>query len=299
MRRLALILTLLATPALAEAPRVVADIPPVHSLVAQVMEGVGDPALLLDGTASPHGGSLRPSQARALAKADLVIWVGDALTPWLGKGIRGESLPLLEAGGTNRLPFRESGDEGHDEGDAEGHDHDHAHHGKTDPHAWLDPENARVWLGIISDALATLDPANAATYAANAVSAQGRMVALKGRLAARLSPFGTRRFAVAHDAFHYFEDRFDLEAIAALSAADGDRPGPSRMRAMRTALQEGGVVCLFAEPGGTMPERLTTGTDVRIARLDPLGAAMEPGIALYGALLEDMAETIEACLDQT
>jgi len=288
MRRLAFALMLFATPALADAPRVVADIPPVHSLVAQVMDGVGDPALLLDGTASPHGGSLRPSQARALAKADLVVWIGPALTPWLDKAVRGESLVLLDAEGATLLPFREDHD--HD------HDHGHGHDGAIDPHAWLDPENARLWLGTIADALARLDPPNAAVYAANAASAQTRIEALQSRLATRLAPFAETRFAVAHDAFHYLEDRFDLHAVAALSAADGDQPGPSRLRAMRAALSEGGAVCLFAEPGGEMPERLTRGTPVRIARLDPLGAKIDPGTALYASLLDGMSETIAGCL---
>ncbi len=289
MRRLALALMLLATPAIAETPRVVADIPPVHSLVAQVMEGVGDPVLLLDGTASPHGGSLRPSQARALARADLVVWIGPALTPWLDTAIRGESLPVFEAKGTTHLPLRERG--GHD------HDHNHGHEGTEDPHAWLDPANARVWLGTIAASLGRLDPANAATYAANATAAQGQVTNLQGRLAARLAPVAEKRFAVAHDAFHYFEDRFGLRAIGALSAADGDRAGPKRIRAMRAALSEGGAVCLFAEPGGKMPERLTNGTNVRIARLDPLGSTLDPGPLLYAELLEGLTETIADCLD--
>ncbi len=290
MRRLASALSFIAmlivTAAHAEAPRVVADIPPVHSLVAQVMEGVGGPSLLLDGTASPHGGSLRPSQARALAKADLVIWMGEGLTPWLGKAIRGEALSLLAVDSTHLLPLRDSDD----------HDHDHDHHGPNDPHAWLDPDNARLWLGVVADALGRLDPPNASVYAANAAEARSRLDSLQDDITARLAPLEGSRFAVAHDAFHYFEDRFGLEAIAALSGADGDRPGPSRVRAIRDALSEGGAVCLFAEPGGTMPDRLTAGTDVRIARLDPLGSAFDPGPMLYTQMLDDMADTIAGCI---
>lgn len=282
MRRLALVFILIATPAIAEPPRIVADIPPVHSLVAQVMEGVGDPVLLLDGVASPHGGSLRPSQARALAKADLVVWIGNALTPWLGKAIRGDSLPLLDVEKTHRLHLRE--------------DHDHDHDGPIDPHAWLDPENARLWLGIVADSLARHDPANANIYAANAAAAQARLAILQTLLADRLAPLKAKHFAVAHDAFHYFENRFGLKAIAALSAADGDRPGPGRLRKLRKALLEGGAVCLFAEPDGNMPERLTSGTNVRIARLDPLGTRLDPGMMLYAMLLEDMTNTIVECL---
>ena len=66
---------LMASTAVAAPPKVVADIAPVHSLVAQVMEGVASPDLLVEPGASPHGYSLRPSQARALQQSDLVFWV--------------------------------------------------------------------------------------------------------------------------------------------------------------------------------------------------------------------------------
>lgn len=64
-------------------PRVVASIKPVHALTAQVMDGVGTPTLLVDGAASPHAFSLRPSQAQALQAADVVFWVGPALEPFM------------------------------------------------------------------------------------------------------------------------------------------------------------------------------------------------------------------------
>jgi len=304
MRWMAFIAVLWGGSAAADTPRVVADIPPVHSLVAQVMAGVGTPALLLDGTSSPHGGSLRPSQARALAGADLTVWMGPAMTPWLGEAIRGEGLALLAVDGTHVLDLREGGTLGGD-----GHDHDHGHghgdgdgdgdgdHGdETDPHAWLDPVNARVWLETIAAALSRIDPDNAETYAANAMAAQAEVAALETRIATRLAPVQGKGFAVIHDAFHYFEDRFGLEAHAALEAGDGDRAGPRRMREVRARLVEGDIACLFAEPTGRVPERLTDGTDIRVARLDQLGVRMEPGPGLYTALLEAMAQEIAGCL---
>ena len=69
------------------APRVAADIAPVQSIAARVMAGVGEPGLILPPGASPHGYALRPSEARLLQDADLVVWVGPALTPWLADPI--------------------------------------------------------------------------------------------------------------------------------------------------------------------------------------------------------------------
>ena len=78
-----------ALPALAEVPKVVTDIHPVHALVAQVMGDLGTPDLLLERGASEHDFQLRPSQAASLADADLVVWIGPELTPWLNRALDG------------------------------------------------------------------------------------------------------------------------------------------------------------------------------------------------------------------
>nr|WP_244956930.1 zinc ABC transporter substrate-binding protein [Enterovibrio norvegicus] len=68
-------------------PSVAVDIAPLHSLVSQVMEGVGEPDLLIPAESSPHEYTLRPSQAKALSNADVVFWMGEGLTPWLEKAL--------------------------------------------------------------------------------------------------------------------------------------------------------------------------------------------------------------------
>ena len=294
MRRIALVLWLWTGAAsAAEPPVVVADIPPVHSLVARVMEGIGRPVLLLDGSTSPHGGALRPFQARALAKADAVIWIGRGLTPWLGSAVeRGDavSLALLEWPATVRLPLRRTV--------STHEDHDHgAPRGPVDPHAWLDPRNAVLWLGEIAATLGEIDPRNAAAYGANARTAMQEIRALSDRIEVRLAPHADARIAVAHDAFHYFEDRFGLVAVAALTGADGGREVPGKVRAVAASLKDGTARCLLAEPGGRLPDRLVAGTDARAVRIDPLGAALDPGPGLYAALLEAMADAVADCLE--
>lgn len=164
--------SLLGGTAMADVPDVVADIAPVHSLVARVMQGVGAPSLIVPPEASPHGYNLRPSEAGALQDADLVFWVSPDLTPWLGGAMEtlagdAAATQLLEVAGTTKLPFREGavfeahaqGDAGHaeerhddhdhdaqDHGDThDGHDHDTDAHGEDDGehgHAAADPDHA-------------------------------------------------------------------------------------------------------------------------------------------------------------
>lgn len=133
---------LLAGTALADVPNVAVDIAPVHALVARVMEGVGEPSLIVAPGASPHEYSLRPSEAKALQDAELVFWVGPELTPWLDDAIDtladdATIVALMESEGTTELPLRENAlFEVHHHGDEEhAEDHDHAEHENHDDHA--------------------------------------------------------------------------------------------------------------------------------------------------------------------
>ncbi|SFD64452.1 zinc ABC transporter substrate-binding protein [Tritonibacter multivorans] len=132
----------LASAAQADAPRVVTDIAPVHGLVARVMQGVGEPELLVPAGASPHSYALKPSQAGALSQADAVFWVGHELVPWLEGSLETLAVDahvteLLDAPGTKTFEFREGATfEGHDHHDDHGHDdhdeHAHGDHGHDD-----------------------------------------------------------------------------------------------------------------------------------------------------------------------
>ncbi len=137
--------TLLGGTALADVPSVAVDIAPVHSLVARVMDGVGEPSLIVQPGASPHEYNLRPSEAAALQEADLVFWIGEDLTPWMENAVEtlagGAAVTtLLEADGTTLLDFREDAlFEAHDHGD----DEDHEDHGDDhkDEHAHDDHDD--------------------------------------------------------------------------------------------------------------------------------------------------------------
>lgn len=286
----------------AQVPDVVADIPPVHALVAQVMGDLGTPTLLLTKGASEHDFQLRPSQAQALADAELVVWIGPELTPWLDRAMQGltqaESLPLLDAPETATRPFSADGahmhEDDHDHAEAEGHDH-----AGTDPHAWLDPANAEAWLGLIAARLAALDPANAATYAANAVQAQAETGALDARIAAQLAPVKDRPIVVYHDAYGYFAARYGLQIFGSVALGDATAPGAAKLSALQQALATGQATCLFpeAQHDPALAAQLVEGTTLRLGPpLDPVGSTLTPGAGAYAALLETLATAITGCL---
>lgn len=319
------IITLLATatPALAEVPKVVTDIPPVHSLVAQVMGDLGQPELLLAKGADEHDFQLKPSQAGAVAESDLVVWIGPELTPWLDGAMDSRpegaaSLALLDAEGTMLRAYGEAkadahkdehGHEdehahedahGHEEETAEaGHDHGHDHdHGSEDPHAWLDPGNAQVWLGLIAAELGRLDAANAATYEANAKAAAERIAALDAELAAVLAPVKDKPLVTFHDAYGYFADHYGLTFVGSIALGDASSPGAARLADLRGELEAGGVVCLFPEVqhDPALVDQLAEGTTVKIGgALDPVGSSLDPGPEAYAAHLTGLATTIADC----
>lgn len=333
------VLALLATPAMAEnAPRVLADIGPVHSLVAMVMEGVGEPSLVVPPGTSPHDMALRPSDAAALTEADLIVWTGPVMLPWLDTAIgslapEARILTLLETEGWEPLilgaradgadpghgDHDDHGDHGehedhndhddhahdgsHDhEGDDHGHDghHDHAHGapGEIDPHAWLDPAVAAVWVGAIAEALSDLDPAHAETYRSNAEAAQARLTELAADLRARMAPLGDRRFLAGHDAYAYFERASGLASAGSVADFTGAPPSPATIAALRDTALSGGASCLLLD-SETDPAWATTlgeGADLRTAMADPEGVFLEPGPDLYPALIEGLAAALEDCL---
>src|SRR5579863_3878343 len=106
-------LLFVATPALA-APQVVASIKPIHALVAGVMSGIGEPGLIVAGSASPHAYALRPSDARRLEQAQLIFWIGPIFEGFLIKplaalGGKADIVELDRAPGIALLPARHGG----------------------------------------------------------------------------------------------------------------------------------------------------------------------------------------------
>ena len=294
--------------AMADVPNVAVDIAPVHSLVARVMQGVGTPDLIIRSGASPHHYSLRPSEAKALQDANVVIWMGEGLTPWMEDAVATLSsealtMSLLKKEETALLEFRESAlfeehsQDYHNDDKHEKHGHDEHAHGTYDPHAWLSPENAKIWLNLIAAQLSTADPENAGTYFTNAAIALTETDTLMTEVSAMLEPIRGTRFIVFHDAYQYFETVFDFPASGAISLGDATDPSPARITKIQDRIKDQGVQCVLAEPQFKkgLVATVLEGTDAKTSIIDPLGIALEPGPTLYPQLIRNMAKTLVDC----
>ena len=293
----------LTGPAYADRPQVAVDIAPVHSLVAQVMDGIAAPDLIIQPGATPHEYSLRPSEAAALQRADIVFWIGPDLTPWLAEAI--ETLaptaaltPLLDVDGAIQLEFRDNAVfKAHDHSNHDDHD-GHDVHGAHDPHAWLSPKNAMTWLDVIASRLSDVDPVNSDAYLANAASGRAAIEALMDDVETTLAAVRGREFIVFHDAYQYFETDFDFPASGAISMSDASDPSPARIAEIRGEIAEHGVSCVLAEPqfNPGLVATVLRGSDARMGIADPLGAELELGPKFYPQLIRSLSRALTECM---
>ena len=277
-----------------------------------LFRSLAEPKLLVQGNASPHTFSLRPSDARLLAEAGLVVMVDDGLEGFLAKPLatlagKAEVVEMSTLPGITLLARREGGvwekhahdqQEEHEEEHDEGPDHDDHDHDGHDPHLWLDPANARVLVEAVAAKLAKMDPANAATYAANADKYLASLDGLDATLHGRLAPVKGVPYVVFHDAYQYFEHRYGLSAAGSVTLDPERPPSANRLAQLRDRLKAAKVRCVFREPQfpAAVVQRLADSAGARVAMLDPLGSELPAGPAQYTALLGQLGGNLSQCL---
>ena len=324
--------------------KVIASIKPLHSLVSYVMDGVGTPGILVDGSSSPHTFQLKPSHATMLQEADIVFWIGEDLesfleTPLESIAVNSRHITLMESDEIELLKFREKnifgghddhndhgdehdehadehgdehdehdehadehGDE-HDEhdehADEHGDEHDEHHdghaHGEHDIHFWLDPEIAKTIVKIVTRELSEIDPANASTYKSNSTKAINEIDQLISDTKSKIN--SNASYVVFHDAYQYFEKRFGVEVVGALTVNPEVLPGAKQLSEIREVIEHENINCLFSEPqfNPSIAETIAQDTGVKAAVIDPLGAELNPGKDLYFDLIGNIASSFESC----
>ena len=318
LKKLPLILTILSlvsfiTPVNAEV-KVVTSIKPLHSLASYLMDGVGKPDLIVDGYASPHGFSMKPSHAKMLQDADLIFWVGEDLENFLEKPLnsiakKAEKIELMDIKGLNVLSFRERNifDEHDDHDDHEGHtkkkkddhddhdDHEGHGHGEYDPHIWLDPINAKVILKEMTEHLIENDSKNASTYKSNLDKALKDIDKLTMNVMTELNQ--SESSIVFHDAYQYFEKRFNVNILGAFTVNTDVMPGAEQLAQIREIIEHDKVSCVFSEPqfNPDIIKAVAKDMNIKTGIIDPLGVTLDPGKDLYFDLITNMSASFKGC----
>lgn len=291
---LATLLCTLPLAANATTPRVVATIPPIHSMVAMILDGIAVPDLIVKGFASPHDYAMAPSDASKVAHADIIFWTGPELEGFFVKSINnlGTSTRVVALGETepSEIPT--------DHAKAEHkHTHEHEHDGH-DPHFWLSPARAAQALEHIATALSEMLPTQRQQISTNKEAALAALTALEVEVRSLVEPIQGEQAVVLHDAYSQFTEHFGLKPFMPLSVTPEHRPGPAQLKKIRHAIKEHNIRCVFREP--QYPKRYTAllieGSDARESTLDPLGGGLTPGPKLYVELMTGLATSLRNCL---
>ncbi|ABU70338.1 zinc ABC transporter substrate-binding protein ZnuA [Vibrio campbellii] len=276
----------------AHAVTVLTSIKPIQMIATELTEGVTKPGVLLQNNASPHDYALRPSDVKKVAAADLVIWYGHDLESFLEKVVtdKGNTLTISEI---PDLSLRKFGSE-------HAHDHDGHHHGTHDPHFWLGIETVQQVANAIAHKLAEIDPEHAATYAENLNKFEVQLKATDAEIKQQLTPVKEKGYFVFHDAYGYFEERYDLNQMGHFTVSPDRKPGAKTLIHIRKTLGTGDVACVFSEPQFTpaVIESVMRGSDVKTGILDPLGSEIEVKSGSYFEFLQGMSNSFSQCLSE-
>ena len=314
--------------------KVVTTIQPLHSLISNVMGNKGKLDLILKGTSSPHSFTLKPSHAKMLENADAIFWIDKDLESFLEKPLK--SIPkkakvihLMDLTSLEIHKFREKNiygghddhdkhdDHGkhghkedkhdkHDDHDKHGHkedkhdkhdDHDkHGHaHGEFDVHIWLDPNNAKVIVKEVAKQLAALDSPNSELYKMNAKKAVNKLDNLIDKIDKSINKKAS--FVTFHDAYQYFEKRFGIEGLGALTINTDIQPSAKQIKEIQHLVEDKNIKCIFSEPqfNPKLINMIAKSTGAKTGILDPLGSSYKPGKDLYFNLINDLYENLNKC----
>lgn len=269
---------------------VVCSVQPLQSVVSDLMQGVGKPKLLLSGRISPHGHHLKPGDAKVLANADVIFWVGPTLEGFLEKPLntiakKATAYSLLS---NPHLDYIQQ-----ESPCCEGNDHDHAHHeGGIDPHIWLDPDLMIAALPGIVDVLIQKDPKNRVIYLNNQKDLEIKLHLLKKDLQEILFPSIGLGFMAYHNGYAYFARGFDLKDLGALMGNDHGALSFNRIKEIRELAKLGTLKCLFGEAQfkPAVMKKISKETGVTYGVLDPYGQGT------YEEMMLTLAQEVSRCL---
>jgi zinc/manganese transport system substrate-binding protein/zinc transport system substrate-binding protein/manganese/iron transport system substrate-binding protein len=258
------------------------------------VERIGGPHVrvttLIKGLESEHSYSPRPSDLMAVRKAKLLVEVGVGLEIWVSGLIRsannpalllvttGKGIPLLP----DRTPSPAASPDHPPTGSAPTETSGHDHGSGSNPHVWLDPENAVTMIRHITDALSQTDPAHAAEFQLNQAVYLQELDRARKELLDQLRKLPDRRLIVHHPAWPYFAKRFDLEIVGEIQTQPGSEPSARQIQALVTLIRTHRIRVIVSEPqlNQKLPALLARETGVQVAILTPLPGAL-PGTDSY------------------
>lgn len=255
------------------------SIRPLQLLAAAITDGVSEPVLILGASQSPHHAALKPSQRRALAQADLLLWVGPTMEASLSKvvvGLDARVITALELDGIEKQPLRNG----------------------VDPHLWLNTDNAGVIASNLAEELSALDAGNSDKYQQNLIAFEAELENLKRQIQEQISQQNIHAYGVYHNAFQYYEEQFGLQHVVSFTDDEELKPGIRKRLNIKETLEQSQVSCLLVEPS-VNTEELASFLDneaMRYVSVDVLGANVQVAKSAYSEFMLSLTDAVLECL---
>lgn len=279
---------LAATPAAAPKLKVVTSFLPMTAHAKAIAGDTADVRQLLDKETGLHDFQLRPDDVKKIASADLFIINGAGLEEWLN--------PLVSKAGNPKLVVVDASEgiriqDGPEAIDGASTPANHDHHGHDgNPHIWLDPVLSIKQVNNILQALVKADPANAASYKANATAYIAQLKKLDADFRATLQPIKNKNLVTFHDAFPYLAARYNLNYVGFLEEFPEKDPSPKLLANLVSKIRDLKIGVIFAE-NGYSPEllkKIAAQTGAKVSGLDTL----EVGVGTANSYLERMQDNL-------
>lgn len=253
--------------------KVVATLPILKEFAEQVGREHVEVRTLITGLESEHSYSPKPSDLKALGEARLLLEIGLGLEVWVSG--------LVKNAGTARLRVITTSE-------GVGLIRDHASNAASagNPHIWLDPENAKVMVRHIANALIAADPAHKDVFLKNLADYLRRLDQAQKDLLERVASLRDRRIVTHHPAWPYFARRFGFQIEGDIIQQTGMEPSSTHLAEMAKRIKSGKIKVIVSEPqfNQKVVKALADETGARIVVLSPLPGTIK-GTETYLSLL--------------
>lgn len=277
--------------------RVLTSFYPMYDFACKIGGDCIDVTNMVPSGTEPHDWEPSTNDLKNLEKADVFIYNGADMEPWADDLLvsRSDTLRVVEA--SENVELRTT--DGEHEHAHEHEDADH-HHGDFDPHVWLDPENAKIEMEAIRDALCVADPENSTVFQSNYEKYAAELDALDAEFREKLAPLPNRTIVVAHEAFGYLCDAYGLTQVGIEGLSPDSEPDPGRMAEVIDFVREHSISTIFFEElvSPKVAEAIASETGAQAKMLSPLEGLSDEqaaaGADYFSVMHDNLAALMEA-----
>lgn len=290
-----------------DAPKVVVTIKPLYALTYEIMRGVGEPTLLLQGAADPHHFSLTPSHVTLIKESDLIVWIGPMLEHFIVKTIAVEKkrdISLMSTNGLHLLHRKNSHgcvlEKACVDPNTRNKDHSRLYlkdYTTIDPHIWLDVHNVILMVQEIGLNLAAIDLKNSKIYRDNTHRLVKKLIDFKETLNRKAESLQHFHFISFHDAYAYLEYNYKLKNSAAETVTGHGKPSLKAYSKIKDLIRKRDIHCLLVDPQHPtgVEQKLAEEFNMSLYYVDPLGINIEAGPNHYFELMGSLIQTFKTC----